>query len=79
MRHYKPCVLVVNKWDLADGGHTQEQYIEYLDEAVRGLARMADCHGLPWTASYSTDIGYEILTWTLESPLEDAWGLFDYR
>ncbi|MBM83664.1 MAG: ribosome biogenesis GTPase Der [Planctomycetaceae bacterium] len=30
-RHYKPCILVVNKWDLAlEGGMTNEKWTEYL-------------------------------------------------
>lgn len=38
MRHHKPCVIVVNKWDLAETDHTQEQYLEYLDDALKGLS-----------------------------------------
>ncbi|MAE67806.1 MAG: ribosome biogenesis GTPase Der [Phycisphaeraceae bacterium] len=36
-RHYKPCLVVVNKWDLAEDAHTQEQYVDYLDRAVRNF------------------------------------------
>lgn len=36
--HYKPCVIVVNKWDLAEQDYTQEQYLEYLDKSLKGLA-----------------------------------------
>ncbi|MCE9590117.1 MAG: ribosome biogenesis GTPase Der [Planctomycetes bacterium] len=36
-RHFKPVVLVVNKWDLAEQKTTQEEYIEYLDKQMRGL------------------------------------------
>jgi GTP-binding protein len=38
LRHYKPCVVVVNKWDLAEKKYTQEQYLEYLDKTLKGLA-----------------------------------------
>lgn len=41
---YKPCVIVVNKWDLVEGkadrkGHeiTPEHYLEYLTQELRGL------------------------------------------
>ena len=37
LRHHKPVVVVVNKWDLVEADHTQEQYIEYLDDALKGL------------------------------------------
>ncbi|MEW6357366.1 MAG: ribosome biogenesis GTPase Der [Planctomycetota bacterium] len=33
----KPCVITVNKWDLAKG-ITTEQYIEYLEDRLTGLA-----------------------------------------
>lgn len=35
-KHYKPCIIVINKWDLAEKSYTQEQYIEYLDDALKG-------------------------------------------
>ena len=38
LRHHKPCVVVVNKWDLAEAEHTQEQYLQYLDDALKGLS-----------------------------------------
>ena len=38
LRHYKPCVLVVNKWDLAEAHHTQQEYMDYLDKSLRGLS-----------------------------------------
>ncbi|MCC6580398.1 MAG: ribosome biogenesis GTPase Der [Phycisphaeraceae bacterium] len=37
LKHYKPTVIVVNKWDLAQGQATQEEYAEYLDKALKGL------------------------------------------
>lgn len=37
-KHFKPCVLVINKWDLAEKKHTQEEYIEYLDGVMQGLS-----------------------------------------
>ena len=36
--HHKPCVLAINKWDLAQKDHTPEQYADYLEEALRGIA-----------------------------------------
>ena len=38
LRHHKPCVVVVNKWDLAEQSYTQDQYVDYMDKAIRGLA-----------------------------------------
>ena len=37
LRHHKPCVIVVNKWDLAEKTQTQDQYVEYLDQVLQGL------------------------------------------
>lgn len=37
-KHFKPCVLVINKWDLAESKHTEEEYIEYLDGVLQGLS-----------------------------------------
>ncbi|MEM8783184.1 MAG: ribosome biogenesis GTPase Der [Planctomycetota bacterium] len=36
-KHFKPVVIVVNKWDLAKGKMEQEQYVEYLEDALKGL------------------------------------------
>ena len=42
-KHFKPCVIVVNKWDLigrdAEGNRVmdQEEYVTYLEDALRGL------------------------------------------
>lgn len=36
-KHHRPTVIVVNKWDLAEEKYTQEQYVEYLDDALKGL------------------------------------------
>lgn len=36
-KHYKPCVIVINKWDLVEDQVTTEDYIEYLGDAIRGL------------------------------------------
>ncbi len=36
-RQFKPVVIVVNKWDLAQDEAAQETYIEYLDKALNGL------------------------------------------
>jgi GTPase len=35
--HFKPTVIGINKWDLAQKQYTQEQYIEYMDKALKGL------------------------------------------
>ena len=37
-KHYRPTVIVVNKWDLAEQEYTQEQYVEYMDDALKGLS-----------------------------------------
>ncbi len=37
-KHFKPCVIVINKWDLAEQQHTEEEYIEYLDGVLQGLS-----------------------------------------
>lgn len=35
---YKPCIIVVNKWDLAKDRATTDQYGEYLDQLLPGLS-----------------------------------------
>ncbi len=35
--HFRPTVIVVNKWDLAEKKSTQEEYAEYLDKELAGL------------------------------------------
>lgn len=35
--HYKPAVIVVNKWDLAEDKYTEEEYVDYLDKNMQGL------------------------------------------
>lgn len=37
-KHFRPTVVVINKWDLAEQEHTQEEYVEYLDDALKGLS-----------------------------------------
>lgn len=37
-KHHRPTVVVINKWDLAEQEHTQEEYVEYLDDALKGLS-----------------------------------------
>ncbi|MFW6059209.1 MAG: ribosome biogenesis GTPase Der [Phycisphaeraceae bacterium] len=37
LEHHKPAIIVVNKWDLAESEHTEEEYAEYLDKALQGL------------------------------------------
>ncbi len=36
--HYKPVVLAANKWDLVDSGRSPEEFREYLDAHLPGLA-----------------------------------------
>ena len=38
LEHYKPAVIVVNKWDLAEKNYTEEEYVEYLDKNMKGLS-----------------------------------------
>lgn len=38
LKHHRPTVVVVNKWDLAEADYTQDQYVEYLDDALKGIA-----------------------------------------
>jgi len=38
LKHYRPTVIVVNKWDLAEAEYTQQQYVEYLDRELMGLS-----------------------------------------
>jgi GTPase len=38
VKHHKPCVVVINKWDLAQAQSTQDEYTEYLDDALKGLS-----------------------------------------
>jgi GTP-binding protein len=35
--NYKPCIIVVNKWDLAKDRATTDQYGEYIDKLISGL------------------------------------------
>ncbi|MCC7407610.1 MAG: GTP-binding protein, partial [Phycisphaeraceae bacterium] len=37
LKHYKPTVVVINKWDLVEEKHTQDEYLKYLDKALKGL------------------------------------------
>ncbi len=37
-KHFKPCVIVVNKWDLVEKEHDQEEYIKYLEKHLKGFA-----------------------------------------
>ncbi|MFW5681795.1 MAG: ribosome biogenesis GTPase Der [Phycisphaeraceae bacterium] len=37
LRHHRPTVIVVNKWDLASEQATQEDYAEYLDKELKGF------------------------------------------
>ncbi|WP_432798614.1 ribosome biogenesis GTPase Der [Poriferisphaera sp. WC338] len=37
VKHYRPTVIVINKWDLAEKKYTQEEYVEYMDKALGNL------------------------------------------
>ncbi len=37
LKHDKPTIIVINKWDLVPKETTQEDYAEYLDDALKGL------------------------------------------
>jgi len=37
LEHHKPCVVVVNKWDLVADKLEPEDYLDYLADALRGL------------------------------------------
>ena len=37
VKHYRPTVIVINKWDLAEKQYTQEEYVEYMDKALGNL------------------------------------------
>ena len=36
-REFKPCCIVVSKWDLVEHEHTQEEYAKYLEKHLRGF------------------------------------------
>jgi GTP-binding protein len=36
-KHFKPCVIVVNKWDLVEKEHDQDEYIKYLEKHLKGF------------------------------------------
>ncbi|MEE9403760.1 MAG: ribosome biogenesis GTPase Der [Algisphaera sp.] len=36
-KHHRPTVIVVNKWDIAEAQYTEEEYAEYLEDALKGL------------------------------------------
>ena len=37
IKHDKPVVFVINKWDLVEKDMTQDEYVEYLDQALKGI------------------------------------------
>lgn len=37
LKHHRPCVILVNKWDLAEKSHTQQEYADYIDRELQGL------------------------------------------
>ncbi len=36
-KHHKPVIFVINKWDLVEAEHDQDEYMEYLDKELPGL------------------------------------------
>ncbi|MCC7407305.1 MAG: ribosome biogenesis GTPase Der [Phycisphaeraceae bacterium] len=38
LKHHKPTVVVINKWDLVEETHTKDEYLKYLDKELKGLA-----------------------------------------
>lgn len=38
VKHHRPAVVVVNKWDLAEQQYTEEEYVKYLDDSLKGLS-----------------------------------------
>lgn len=36
-KHHRPTVIVVNKWDLAEKNYTQDEYVSYLEDSLKGL------------------------------------------
>jgi len=42
-QHYKPCIIVINKWDLAKDQANTEQYREYLDKVLPELSYAPLC------------------------------------
>ncbi|MBS3821452.1 MAG: ribosome biogenesis GTPase Der [Phycisphaerae bacterium] len=36
-KHYKPGVIVINKWDLAEDHRTTDDYLDYISDMLRGL------------------------------------------
>ncbi len=38
LRHHKPTVVVINKWDLVREQHTQDEYVKYLDGVLKGMS-----------------------------------------
>lgn len=38
VRHHKPVVIVINKWDLVEDPEARDSFIEYLDDALKGLS-----------------------------------------
>jgi len=47
--------------------------------AINALGRMCDRREVPWTSAYAADLQYQILTWTLQSPIGDGTGLLDWK
>jgi GTP-binding protein len=37
LKHHKPTILVVNKWDMVEDKHDQDEYLEYLDKTMQGF------------------------------------------
>ncbi len=37
VKHDKPVIFVINKWDLAEARYTQEEFVSYLDQALKSI------------------------------------------
>ncbi len=61
----KPCVLVVNKWDLAHGRAATEQYEDYLTKTLRGM----DYAPIVFTSAKD---GHNV-----DAVIDTAWSLFN--
>jgi GTP-binding protein len=38
VKHHRPTVIIVNKWDLAEGTHSEDEYASYFDDELRALS-----------------------------------------
>jgi GTP-binding protein len=64
-RHYKPCVIVLNKWDLVSDELKTGDYLDYLADALRGL----DYAPIVFTSAINDD--------HVRDAVQLAWSLFE--